>query len=127
VEVRVLRVPVRNRCQSGRRAAPVETVNVDYLQFVQWPAMIATLVAAWFVASSDAGRRNLGFWLFLASNALWMVWGFHANAWALIVLQVGLAAMNIRGTLKTEDAQGGEHAGRAGETSTTRQPLVRGR
>lgn len=98
---------------------------MDYLQYVQWPAMIATLVAAWFVASSDAGRRNLGFWLFLASNALWMVWGFHANAWALIVLQVGLAAMNIRGARKTEDAHSGGHAGFAGKATRTRQPLTR--
>ncbi len=81
-----------------------------YLQYVQWPAMIATLGAAWFVASNDPGRRNFGFWLFLGSNALWMVWGFHAHAWALIVLQVGLAAMNIRGARKSKEADEGPPA-----------------
>ena len=50
-------------------------------------------------------RRNLGFWIFLASNALWVVWGIQAHAYALVVLQVGLVAMNVRGMMKT-DPQG---------------------
>lgn len=64
--------------------------------------MILTVLAAWCVASSRDGRRNTGFWLFLASNALWIVWGLHTHAYALIVLQVCLAAMNIRGAKKTD-------------------------
>ena len=56
---------------------------MDWLDFLQWPAMLMTLLAAWLVASHSAGRRNAGFWLFLTSNALW--------------------ALNIRGALKTED------------------------
>ena len=35
--------------------------------------------------------------LFLLSNVLWMVWGVHARAYALIVLQLCLVVMNIRG------------------------------
>jgi hypothetical protein len=46
----------------------------------------------------------VGFWLFLASNVLWVLWGWHAEAHALIALQIGLAAMNIRGAVKTESA-----------------------
>jgi hypothetical protein len=72
------------------------------LDAVQWPAMIATLVAAWLVASQTKSRRNWGFWWFIASNVLWAVWGWHAQAWALIVLQVGLLALNVRGAKKTE-------------------------
>ncbi|MBU7573547.1 MAG: hypothetical protein KAF64_09350 [Hydrogenophaga sp.] len=78
---------------------------MDWLDFMQWPAMLVTLLASWLVASRSPGRRHLGFWLFLASNALWIAWGWHVSAHALIALQVGLAALNIRGALKTEDAR----------------------
>jgi hypothetical protein len=64
---------------------------------VQWPAMAVTVVAAWFVASSQRRRREAGFWLFLLSNLLWIAWGIYARAWALVTLQIGLAGMNIRG------------------------------
>lgn len=59
--------------------------------------MVVTVMAAWFVASSLKGRRKVGFWLFLLSNALWIVWAVHAQAYALLVLQLCLAVMNIRG------------------------------
>lgn len=77
--------------------------------------MLVTIIASWFVASNRAGKRNLGFWLYLASNALWVAWGVHAHAYALILLQVCLAAMNIRGERKTEQAASarGETGGRA--------------
>lgn len=73
------------------------------LDLIQWPAMVVTLLASWYVASKSEGKRNAGFWLFLASNALWLGWGLHSGAYALIGLQLGLAAMNIRGALKTEE------------------------
>jgi hypothetical protein len=76
------------------------------LDLLQWPAMAVTLAASWLIASSVERRRNWGFWTFLLSNALWIAWGWSAGAAALIVLQVGLAAMNIRGAKKTE-ASGG--------------------
>jgi hypothetical protein len=59
--------------------------------------MAVTVIASWFVASSQRRRRSVGFWLFLASNVLWIVWGVHARAYALIVLQLFLAVTNIRG------------------------------
>jgi hypothetical protein len=40
--------------------------------------------------------------VFLASNVLWAAWGLHDGAWALIALQAALAALNIRGVVKTE-------------------------
>lgn len=67
------------------------------IDLIQWPAMIVTIIASWFVASSRKPRRQMGFWLFLLSNALWVVWAVHASAYALIVLQLCLAVMNIRG------------------------------
>ena len=75
---------------------------MNYLDLAQWPAMIVTVLAAWCVASSRDERRNTGFWLFMASNALWIVWGLHTHAYALIALQLCLAAMNIRGAKKTD-------------------------
>lgn len=67
--------------------------------------MAITVCAAWLVASRSARKREVGFWVFLASNALWTVWGWHAQAYALIALQVALAAMNIRGAYKNDAAQ----------------------
>jgi hypothetical protein len=68
--------------------------------------MAATLVAAWLVASQSKSRRNWGFWWFIASNVLWTIWGWHAQAYALILLQVGLLALNIRGAKKTDPSPG---------------------
>jgi len=76
---------------------------MDWLDWLQWPAMAVTLVAAWLVGSRQSRRRGLGFWVFLAGNVLWTAWAWHAHAWALIVLQVGLAAMNIRGVVRNDD------------------------
>jgi len=73
---------------------------MQLLDLIQWPAMIVTIVAAWFVASSSRARRKIGFWLFLASNVLWIAWGIPSHAYALVTLQFCLAAMNIRGERK---------------------------
>ena len=75
---------------------------MDTLDLVQWPAMVVTVAAAYLVASRSAHRRAAGFWCFLASNVLWVVWGFHDRAWALVGLQFCLAALNIRGVFKNE-------------------------
>ena len=77
---------------------------MELLDLLQWPAMVVTIAAAWLVGSNRAGRRNWGFWLFIASNLLWIAWGLYSKAPALIVLQIGLAVMNIRGAKKTEEA-----------------------
>ena len=74
------------------------------LNLLQWPAMISTIWASWLVASSQSAHRNRGFWVFLLSNALWVAWGLHSGAPALVALQFALAAMNIRGAMKTEAA-----------------------
>lgn len=76
------------------------TVSLDLLQ---WPAMLVTVIAAWLVSSTRASRRNWGFWFFLASNVLWIAWGVHASAYALVLLQVCLALLNLRGAAKNAD------------------------
>ena len=83
---------------------------MDYIDVVQWPAMLLTAAAAWLVGSLSKIRRNVGFWVFLASNVLWVIWGVYARAYALIVLQIVLAALNIRGAQKN-DPQSGATAG----------------
>jgi len=80
---------------------------MDVLDLLQWPAMIVTVLASWLVASDRRGRRAAGFWVFIASNALWIIWGWHAHAWALIALQFALAVMNIRGARKAEQPRPG--------------------
>jgi hypothetical protein len=72
------------------------------LDAVQWPAMAVTLFAAWLVASRHKSRRNAGFWWFILSNVLWIVWGWHTHAWALVALQAGLFALNVRGAVKND-------------------------
>lgn len=72
------------------------------IDLLQWPAMVASLAAAWLVASSAERRRAVGFWVFLLSNLLWVVWGVSTQGWALVGLQIGLAAMNIRGLKKND-------------------------
>ncbi|HEX2543109.1 MAG TPA: hypothetical protein VHM00_18755 [Caldimonas sp.] len=77
---------------------------MEWLDLVQWPAMVVTVLAAWLVASNSKRRRQIGFWAFIVSNVLWIAWGWHTNAYALIALQVCLAALNIRGVKKAEPA-----------------------
>ncbi|PWF49066.1 hypothetical protein [Massilia glaciei] len=76
----------------------------EIIDFLQWPAMVVTLLAAWMIGSNHARRRMLGFGLFLLSNVLWIAWGWNDEAYALIGLQLGLIIMNVRGILKNEDA-----------------------
>ncbi|HEY0593986.1 MAG TPA: hypothetical protein VGF40_19600 [Thermoanaerobaculia bacterium] len=75
---------------------------MDWGDLLQWPAMAVTVLAGWLVASPHKARRNWGFWVFLLSNVLWMAWGWHARAWALILLQIVLAFMNVRGVRKSD-------------------------
>lgn len=70
--------------------------------------MIVTLVAAWLIGSQAKRKRKIGFWCFLLSNVLWVVWGWHDHAYALVVLQIGLAIMNIRGAYKNEPVSDGK-------------------
>lgn len=77
---------------------------MNWLDHLQWPAMVATLLSAWLVAAQSKTWRRSGFWLFLVSNVLWIAWAWQAKAYALIVLQFGLAFLNMRGVAKNETA-----------------------
>lgn len=43
---------------------------MDYLDLVQSPAVVVTVIAAWFVASKSENKRGVAFWGFLVSNVL---------------------------------------------------------
>ena len=73
-----------------------------FLDFLQWPAMAVTLFAAYLIGSKRAERRVFGFSMFILSNLLWIVWGVHDEAWALVALQAALMVTNIRGIFKNE-------------------------
>jgi hypothetical protein len=89
-------------------------VDLDTLiDFLQWPAMAVTLVAAFLVGARHALRRTFGFYTFILSNILWIAWGLHDEAWALIALQAGLFAMNVRAIVRNHKeaaAEAREHA-----------------
>lgn len=85
-----------NDAFAGRRYNP----GMDWIDLIQWPAMVVTVIAAWLIASQKKFKRNWAFWLFLSSNALWIIWGWHDKAYALILLQVCLAVLNGRGAIK---------------------------
>ena len=69
---------------------------------LQWPAAALTVIGAWFVGSQRPRRRKIGFWIYLASNVAWVAWGLPATAYAVVALQLFLAALNIRGMLKAD-------------------------
>ena len=74
-----------------------------WIDLLQWPAMAVTVVATWLVGTQRPGRREAGFWLFLLSNALWIAWGWHDAAWALVALQVALVVFNVRGARSNDE------------------------
>lgn len=80
------------------------------MDLVQWPAMLVTVLAAWLTGSTHRARRRAGFWCFLLSNGLWIVWGVSERAYALVILQLALAFMNVRGA-ESNDADGASESG----------------
>ncbi len=74
-------------------------MEMSWLGFMQWPALIVTVLAAWRVSLKQKNQRRSGFWLFLVSNVLWVIWGIHAQAYAVIALQACLSVSNIHGII----------------------------
>lgn len=75
---------------------------MDYMSLLQWPAMAVNILSVWLLTFPSKRLRHAGFFLSLVSNTLWVAWGWHAQAFAVIGLQIALAALNIRGVTKTE-------------------------
>jgi drug/metabolite transporter (DMT)-like permease len=70
--------------------------------------MFVTVLAAWLIGSQRPRRRMIGFVCFSVSNVLWVIWGLDAGAYALIVLQVCLFLMNLRGLKKNSKGEENE-------------------
>lgn len=61
------------------------------LDLIQWPAMVATVIAAWMVDSQKKFKRNWGFLVVPVQQcAIDRVGLAQDGAYALIVLQVAL-------------------------------------
>ncbi len=78
-------------------------MSFEWLDLLQWPAMAVTVMASWLVGSASEARRKWGFYVFVCSNVLWTLWGWTTGAWALIVLQLALFVLNLRGVRKTKE------------------------
>jgi hypothetical protein len=98
----MMRFPPRHHCTEPVIATARSAVMDTLINALQWPAMIVTLTAAWLIASQSSRKRTVGFWCFIASNILWIAWALHDEAYALIALQVGLFALNVRGVKKND-------------------------
>lgn len=73
---------------------------MNWLDYLQWPALLVTVMASWMVSVTQKDERKTGFWLFIVSNILWVIWGVFAHAYALVLLQFCLAITNIHGVIK---------------------------
>jgi hypothetical protein len=76
---------------------------MDWLDLLQWPAMIIIVAATWLIASKSEHTRKVAFWGYFLGNILWVAWGLHTEAYALVIAQFLLAALNVRGAKKNED------------------------
>ncbi|NHZ65139.1 hypothetical protein [Massilia genomosp. 1] len=70
---------------------------------LEWPAMAISLAAAWWMGSTKAGKRIVAFCMLIVGNLMWIAWGWGEAAWALIALNLGLLALNVRAIRKNED------------------------
>lgn len=70
--------------------------------FMQWPAMAVTVFASWLLTSTTKRRRFAGFVCFLVSNVLWVLWAVPAGVYAVVLLQICLALLNMRGLQKNQ-------------------------
>jgi len=68
--------------------------------------MMITIVTAWLIASQSKSRREVGFWLCLLANVLWVAWGLNAKTYSIVAMQFALAILNFRGVYKNERRSG---------------------
>jgi hypothetical protein len=79
----------------------------EFFALLEWPAMAISLAAAYLLASQKPEKRMWAFVLLIVGNLMWVAWGWGEEAWALIALNVGLMALNVRGIFKNEhEAEG---------------------
>ncbi|MDB6060813.1 MAG: hypothetical protein JWM78_916 [Verrucomicrobiaceae bacterium] len=74
--------------------------GINWLDLLQWPAFVVTVIAAWLVSVDSKKKREVGFLVFIISNFLWVAWGVPSHAYALVALQTCLAVSNVHGIIK---------------------------
>jgi hypothetical protein len=75
----------------------------EFFALLEWPAMAISLAAAWWMGSKKPSKRIIAFVMLIVGNLMWIAWGWGEDARALIALNIGLLALNIRGIIKNED------------------------
>ena len=75
----------------------------DFFSMLQWPAMAISLASAYWMGSTKAKKRIVAFIMLIVGNLMWIAWGWGEQAWALIALNVGLMALNVRAIFKNEE------------------------
>ena len=78
-------------------ATPGHYLSRNYIglfDWIQWPAMVITVIASVMIGVARKFKRNCGF--LLSSHKAWVIWESGWRA-ALIVLQVALAALTSGG------------------------------
>jgi hypothetical protein len=78
---------------------------MDIVDLLQWPAMVITVIAAWLVGSASRASAPSASGASSRATCLWVVWGLHDHAYALVALQFFLAAINARGSTRTSEAR----------------------
>ena len=75
----------------------------NFFAMLEWPAMAVSLAAAYWMGSTKAKKRIVAFLMLIVGNLMWIGWGWGEQAWALIALNVGLMALNVRAIFKNEE------------------------
>lgn len=66
---------------------------------VEWLACFAGLLGASLLALNNRYSR-WGFVAFLASNCLWIAYGYYNQAWGLVVMQIGFTVTSTVGIIR---------------------------
>ena len=64
--------------------------------------MAISLAAAYWLGSTKPQKRIVAFFMLIVGNLMWIAWAWPEGAWALIALNVGLMALNVRAIMKNE-------------------------
>ncbi|MBC7685914.1 MAG: hypothetical protein H7176_11885 [Bdellovibrionales bacterium] len=75
----------------------------NFFAMFEWPAMAVSLAAAYWMGSTKAKKRIVAFLMLIVGNLMWIAWGWGEEAWALIALNLGLMALNVRAIFKNEE------------------------
>lgn len=72
-------------------------MNPQYVDVLQWLGAISSMIGALLVASPYAHIRRKGFFIWLVSNQLLIMWALITHAWGIALMQVFFLATSYRG------------------------------